>query len=54
VDLVIAAMLINVWIWHDAQAHGRNPWGWIIATLIVGSFSPLLYLITRNSSKISE
>ena len=54
VDLVIAAMLINVWIWHDAKAHGRNPWGWIIATVIVGSFSPLLYLITRKSLKISE
>jgi drug/metabolite transporter (DMT)-like permease len=53
-DLVIAAMLINVWMWRDAKAHGRNPWGWVIATLIVGSFSPLLYLITRKSSKISE
>jgi drug/metabolite transporter (DMT)-like permease len=53
-DLVIAAMLINVWMWRDAKAHGRNPWVWVIATLIVGSFSPLLYLITRKSSKISE
>jgi hypothetical protein len=47
-------MLINVWMWRDAKAHGRNPWVWVIATLIVGSFSPLLYLITRKSSKISE
>ena len=54
VALVIAAMLINVWMWRDAKAHGRNPWVWVIATLIVGSFSPLLYLITRKPSKISE
>jgi hypothetical protein len=50
VDLVIAAMLINIWIWHDARSQGRNPWGWIIATMIVGSFSPLVYLLTRRQS----
>jgi hypothetical protein len=48
VDLVIAASLINVWIWHDAKEYGRNPWGWIIATLVVGSFSPLVYLLFRK------
>ncbi len=49
VDLVIAASLINVWIWRDAKEQGRNPWGWIIATLIVGSFSPLVYLLVRKN-----
>lgn len=48
VDLVIAAMLVNIWIWRDATSRGRNPWGWIIATMIVGSFSPLVYLLTHE------
>lgn len=50
VDLVIAIMLINVWIWHDARAHQRNPWPWIVAAFLVGAFSPLLYLLTRQPS----
>ncbi len=49
VDLVIALVLIMVWIWGDAKATGRNPWPWIVATLLVGSFSPLLYLLSRKS-----
>ena len=51
VDLVIAIVLINVWIWHDAKSRGRNPWPWIVAAMLVGSFSPLVYLLTRKPSK---
>ncbi len=51
VDLVIALVLIMVWIWNDARATGRKAWPWIVATLLVGSFSPLLYLLTRKSGK---
>lgn len=47
-DLVIALSLAMVWIWHDAKAHGRTPWPWILATLALGSFGPLLYLLTRK------
>jgi hypothetical protein len=47
-DLVIALSLVIVGIWHDAKAQGRNPWPWIIATLAVGSFGPLVYLLTRK------
>ena len=47
-DLVIALTLAMVWMWHDAKAAGRNPWPWIAATLVVGSLSPLLYLLTRK------
>ena len=47
-DLVIALTLVMVWMWHDAKAAGRNPWPWIVATLVVGSLSPLLYLLTRK------
>jgi hypothetical protein len=48
VDLVIALALVMVWMWRDAQATGRNVWPWIIATLALGSFGPLAYLLTRK------
>ncbi len=49
-DLVIALTLVMVWMWRDAKATGRNPWPWIVATLVLGSFSPLGYLLTRKSA----
>jgi hypothetical protein len=48
-DLVIALSLVMVWMWQDAKATHRNPWPWILATLILGSFGPLGYLLARNS-----
>jgi hypothetical protein len=45
-DLVIALSLVMVWMWRDAKNTGRNIWPWIIATLVAGSFGPLLYFIT--------
>ncbi|MEM6434960.1 MAG: DUF2834 domain-containing protein [Cyanobacteria bacterium P01_D01_bin.115] len=47
-DLVIALGLVMVWIWRDAAATGRNPWPWLLTTLALGSFGPLIYLITRK------
>lgn len=47
-DLVIALSLFIVWVWGDAKATGRNPWPWILITLTIGSFGPLLYLVTRK------
>lgn len=49
-DLVIALTLIMIWMWRDAKATGRNAWPWIIATLALGSFGPLVYLLTRKST----
>ena len=48
-DLVISLTLVMIWMWHDAKANGRNIWPWLIATLAVGSFGPLVYLLTRKS-----
>lgn len=50
-DLVIALTLVMVWMWHDAKATGRTVWPWIIVTLLLGSFGPLGYLLTRKSTK---
>lgn len=50
-DLVIALTLAMIWMWHDAKATGRNAWPWIIATLALGSFGPLFYLLSRQPTK---
>lgn len=52
VDLVIALTFIVVWMYRDMKGQGRNPWPWIIATLAVGAFSPLIYLLVRDSDEI--
>ena len=49
-DLVISLTLIMIWMWRDARLKGRNPWPWIVATVLIGAFSPLVYLLTRNST----
>ena len=51
VDLVIALAWIMVWVYRDARAQGRNPWPWLVATLAVGVFSPLVYLLVRDSTE---
>ena len=51
-DLVIALTLVMIWMWQDAKNTGRNPWPWIVATLAFGSFSPLLYLLSRKPGRV--
>ena len=50
-DLLISLTLVLIWMWHDAKASDRNFWPWLIVTLALGSFGPLLYLLTRKSNK---
>lgn len=50
-DLVIALSVFLVWMWRDARAIGRNPWPWLVMTLAIGSFGPLLYLLTRKTEE---
>jgi hypothetical protein len=47
-DLAIALGLFMVWMWRDAKRIRRNPWPWLLLTLVAGSFGPLLYLVTRR------
>lgn len=49
-DLVIALTLSMTWMWHDATSRQRNPWPWMAVTLALGSFGPLIYLLTRRSA----
>jgi RsiW-degrading membrane proteinase PrsW (M82 family) len=44
-DLVIALILVLTWLIADARKTGRNPWGWVVLTLFLGSLGPLLYLV---------
>ena len=50
VDLVIACAIFLVWMFQDARKHGRTPWGYLIVTLLAGSFGPLLYLALTPST----
>lgn len=44
-DLVVALLLICGWMIGDARRTGRNVWPYIIATLALGSFGPIAYLL---------
>ena len=44
-DLVIALLLVLLWLVPHAKESGRNPWPWVVLTLLLGSFGPLLYLV---------
>ena len=44
-DLVIALVLVLAWLIPEARKAGKNPWPWVVMTLFLGSFGPLLYLV---------
>lgn len=48
-DLVIACVLVLSWMIPEAKRSGRNPWPFVALTLVLGSFGPLLYLVTGKS-----
>ena len=49
IDLVIALGLLLTFLVPHARAQGRNPWPWVVMTLALGSFGPLLYLATGRT-----
>ena len=46
-DLTIALSLVLAWMWNDARQRGTAFFPYAIATLLLGSVGPLLYLIVR-------
>jgi hypothetical protein len=46
-DLTISLGLVCIWLVRDARATGRSGWPFVVATIFLGSFGPLLYLVLR-------
>jgi hypothetical protein len=47
-DLTILAVLFCIWMVRDARQRGVAAWPFIVMTVFLGSFGPLVYLITRE------
>jgi hypothetical protein len=48
VDLVIVGFLACIWMLNDARERGVSAWPFVALTLVLGSFGPLLYLVSRE------
>ena len=53
-DLVIALVLVLLWLVPHAKESGRNPWPWVVLTLLLGSFGPLLYLVLAGKQPLEH
>ncbi len=49
-DLVIVCTLACIWMVRDAKQQGLAAWPFVMVTLALGSFGPLLYLVVREWS----
>lgn len=47
VDLALAAVFACKWIAGDARRRGLNPWPFMVATFVTGSFGILAYALWR-------
>lgn len=50
VDLLIAVVIFLFWMVPDAKAKGRNPWPYLIISLLGGAFGALFYLLLEKKS----
>ncbi|MGK0373635.1 MAG: RsiW-degrading membrane proteinase PrsW (M82 family) [Arenicella sp.] len=48
-DLVIACILCMGWLISEAKRNNRNPWQFVVITLFLGLFGPLLYIVTDKA-----
>jgi hypothetical protein len=53
-DLVIALVLVLAWLVPEARRAGHSPWPWVVVTLFLGSFGPLLYLVFAPASRRAD
>ncbi len=53
-DLVISLVLLLTWLIPEARKAGRAVWPWVLLTLLLGSFGPLLYLTFPAEQKSAE
>jgi len=53
-DLVIACMLLLSWIIPEAKRKGRNPWPFVLITVVLGSIGPLLYILLGSGTEQDE
>lgn len=44
-DLIVASVLLMGFVVRDCRAQGRAWWPWVVATLLLGSFGTLGYLL---------
>ena len=48
IDLTIALVLVSIWLRRDAYNRGIKAWPYLVALPLVGSISPLIYLLHRE------
>ena len=48
VDLVIAVAIFLFWMFPDAKANGRNPWPYLVISLLGGAFGALFYFLLEK------
>lgn len=53
-DLVVALVLVLAWMIPEARRAGRNPWPWVVATCLLGSIAPLVYLAWAGSEAAAD
>ena len=46
-DLCVALTLVTAWMVDDARRRGATIWPYLLATPVLGSISPLVYLALR-------
>ncbi len=50
-DLLVELTLISTFIYLDSKRRGKNPWAWIVVSLILGAVGTLGYLLVRSLDK---